>query len=102
MQYLVAHMLGDYLFQNRWMALNKQKNKFICLLHSCIYGLSVAVICGWWDWKAVVIVVSHFLIDYFKVGKLWRQFYSRDAELPWMITADNAIHLLILYVLSLI
>ena len=102
MNLLIAHLVGDYLFQNRWMALNKHKNAWICSLHAIVYALSVSVICGMDFWKICIVYISHFIIDYFRIGAKWRQFFSRDAELPWTILSDNTMHLLILWVLSLI
>jgi hypothetical protein len=102
MDLLVAHMLGDFFFQNRWMALNKTKNIFVCLIHCAIYTLCVAIICGWYDWKLVTIFSTHLLIDFFRIAATWRKFYSRDNELPWMITADQSIHLLILWILNML
>ena len=96
MNLLIAHLVGDYLFQNRWMALNKHNNWFICWLHALIYTLSVAIICGWWDWKFYTVFITHWLIDFYRIGAKWRQFYSRDTELPWTILSDNTMHLLIL------
>jgi hypothetical protein len=102
MNLLIAHLVGDYLFQNRWMALNKHKNSWVCVFHSTIYTWSIMVICGWWDWRAFVIALTHYLIDKFRIGAKWRQFFSRDTELPWTILSDNTMHLLILWGLSLI
>ena len=102
MNILIAHLVGDYLFQNRWMALNKHKNPLICFFHAAIYTLSVMVICGWADWKWYVVLISHFAIDYFRIGAKWRQFFSKDTELPWTILSDNTMHLLILWGLILI
>lgn len=102
MNLLIAHLVGDYMFQNRWMALNKHKESWICNLHSIIYALSVTIICGWYDWRYLVIWLSHFFIDYFRIGAKWRQFFSKDTELPWTILSDNIMHLLILWGLSLI
>ena len=102
MNLLIAHLVGDYLFQNRWMALNKHKNAWVCALHSAIYALSVVFICGWFDWRGVILALTHYCIDYLCVGARWRQFYSHDTETPWIILSDNTMHLLILWVLSLI
>jgi hypothetical protein len=49
MNLLVAHMMGDYFFQNTYMAINKTKNSLVCLLHSIIYTLCVIIICQWLD-----------------------------------------------------
>jgi hypothetical protein len=106
MQLLIAHLVGDYLFQNRWMALNKHENADVCILHSLIYAISVSLICGMWSdneiFKFLIIFVSHFIIDYFRIGAKWRQFFSHDTEIPWTILSDNTIHLLILWGLSLV
>jgi hypothetical protein len=102
MQLLLAHLVGDYLFQNRWMALNKRRNAWICFLHSTIYALSVALICGWWDERLLLVLFSHDLIDYFRIGALWSKYIKGETELPWTILSDNTMHLLILWGLSLI
>lgn len=102
MDLLVAHMVGDFLFQNRWMAINKTNNVLVAFIHASIYALSVMLICGWADWKFYIVLISHFIIDHFRIAKYWRRFFSRDEEFSWMITADQSMHLLILWALSLI
>ena len=102
MDLLIAHMVGDYLFQNRWMAQNKHKNVWIAYIHAAIYMLSVGIICRWADWRLVVVISSHLIIDYYRIGAKWRQFFSRDTEIPWAILSDNTIHLLILRALRLV
>jgi hypothetical protein len=102
MNLLIAHLVGDYLFQNRWMAMNKHKRMWICALHAIIYALSIYVFTGWPFLKITIVFLTHFLIDILELGKFWRLFFSRDAELPWTILADNTMHLLILWALSTI
>lgn len=99
MDIVVAHMVGDYLLQNTWMAMNKQKNIFICLLHAFLYSLAFNIICGWGDWRFWVILITHLIIDHWRIGAIWRKFFSGDTDLPWVITADNTIHLLIAWIL---
>jgi hypothetical protein len=94
-------MMGDYFFQNTYMAINKTKNSLICLLHSFIYTLCVMFICQWFDWRLLIVLATHFLMDRFRLAKYWRKFFSKDEDFPWVITADNSIHLLILWLLSL-
>jgi hypothetical protein len=38
-KYLIAHLAGDYLLQNNWMALGKGSRSLPLVVHSCIYGL---------------------------------------------------------------
>jgi hypothetical protein len=103
MNLLVAHMVGDYLFQNRWMATNKAKyNGSIALATHClIYTLSVYLFTGWSFKFLWIIYCSHAIMDALELGKVWRRFFSRDEEIPWSITSDNTIHLLILWLISL-
>jgi len=97
---LVAHMMGDYFLQNNWMAMNKTSKSYICAIHCLLYTLSVAVICQWLDWRLVVVFVSHFIMDRFRLAVYWRRFFSGDDYTPWVITADNSIHLLVLLFLN--
>lgn len=99
MNLIVGHMIGDYLLQNTWMALNKTKNSLICVVHCFLYTLSIAVICQWFDWRLLVIFITHFVMDRFRLAKYWRKVYSHDEDFPWIITADNSIHLLVLLLL---
>ena len=34
---LMAHMMGDYLFQSDYLAMNKGKDNYILLVHSILY-----------------------------------------------------------------
>lgn len=39
---LIAHFIGDWLLQPRWMGDNKHRKTSILLLHACVYGLTLA------------------------------------------------------------
>ena len=39
MHWIYAHLIGDYILQNDWMAKNKKSNSFICLIHVSTYML---------------------------------------------------------------
>ena len=38
---LMAHMVGDYLFQSDYLAMNKGKDNYILLAHSILYTVGV-------------------------------------------------------------
>jgi hypothetical protein len=99
MELLVAHMMGDYFIQNTWMATNKAKHWFPCLIHCFLYALSVMAICRWCDWRLAVVFLTHYFMDRYRLASYWRKWFSGDQELPWIITADNTVHLLILWLL---
>lgn len=65
MEQLLLHLLGDFVIQNDWMALNKKKpgayGFFACLIHCATYSLPFAFITGW---SAVLLIFAcHFIID---------------------------------------
>ncbi len=118
MHQLILHLLGDYLFQNDWIATNKTKNTFkgwiACLIHIILYstpflliGSVNAVIC---------IAITHFLIDKFRIEtyiiKLknwnWKSERGFNESVPdnvkFFVSTlnDNSLHLLINYISLLI
>jgi len=71
---LLCHLLGDYILQNDWMALNKKQKGFVGLsaivIHAALYSASFAI--AWAIGLApnlqivpalALIFVSHFVID---------------------------------------
>ena len=101
---LLGHLVGDYLLQNSWMAMNKA-NKWIPLLTHClIYTLSLVIamiISGFpFSWMVVaVIFVSHVFLDR-RVFVMWwtkRIMGVKAPEGNWLtIMTDQVFHLLIL------
>lgn len=37
MEQLLAHLVGDYLLQSHWMALNKRSSSLACVIHCTLY-----------------------------------------------------------------
>lgn len=105
MNWLIAHLIGDYIIQNDWMAQNKKKATLPCLVHVALYTLSVTVF-TWWPWWALAIVaVTHFLQDRTSVVNWWMRLIGQSGFekhlAPWsVIVVDNTWHLLILFLLS--
>jgi hypothetical protein len=99
---LVLHLVGDYLLQNDWMALNKKKpglKGFVaCLVHCLIYSLPFLLISTPRQW--VIIFVSHFIIDRWGFVKwfmnaIGQKKFAEPPMAPWSIIAvDNTFHLL--------
>lgn len=64
MQQLLVHLLGDYVLQSDWMALNKSKKTLPCLVHVLIYTACFLLLTT--SWKALLVIgVTHFLLDRF-------------------------------------
>ena len=103
MNLIVGHMMGDYLFQNSRIALKKTSKTFPCVIHCTIYTLCILITSGWLDWRLLIVFGTHFIMDRFRLAKYWRRFMGdKKEELPYIILSDNTIHLLTLWVLSLI
>lgn len=81
---LIAHCIGDYIFQSTWMALRKNKVSWICAVHCFTY--SVCFIPLTHSWKALVaIFATHFLIDRFGLARyvVWFKELQSNIQIPW-------------------
>jgi len=123
---LLGHLLGDYLLQNQWMALNKSKNSWIgwlaAFVHCIIYTFSICMFMQNFDMIWIIVVfLSHFPIDKFGLAEKYmhyikgsgmKDYLLKDkqnvvlnrydmleggfASLVYTIT-DNSLHLIIMY-----
>jgi hypothetical protein len=63
---ILVHLWGDFVFQSDWMAMNKSKRSFNCLIHVLIYTSFFLLLTI--SWKALLVIsVTHFLIDRFPI-----------------------------------
>lgn len=103
MNELIAHLLGDYVFQNQWMADNKVKDSFAALVHVGIYSIPFAIVFEPSIKAMAVISGTHFLLDRFRLARYWCQWYGngQGQATPayirdWLtIIVDNTFHLTI-------
>lgn len=62
MQQLLVHILGDYILQSDWMAMNKSKRSWPCLVHVLIYTSCFLMLTT--SWKALLVIGGvHFILD---------------------------------------
>lgn len=103
--YLVlGHLVGDYLLQNSWMAMNKANKWIPLLVHCLIYTLSIVVAMLFGDftlsWIVIAIVfVSHVFLDkrFFVVWWVRTIMGVKNPEGNWLvIMVDQVFHLLVL------
>lgn len=105
---ILAHMVGDYLWQNDWMASNKTKAHLPCLVHVLFYTLAFFMLvegtsyllgnAGWPLWAYALIGLSHYPIDRYslapKMMNLNGQKAFKENMAPWsIIIVDNTYHL---------
>lgn len=102
MRYLIAHLIGDFILQNDFMANHKKRNSWVCLLHVLLYVFPFVCLNMFW-WQLVLIGVQHYIqdrssfINWFMRAKGSVQF-ATGACSPWsIILTDNIIHLIWIY-----
>jgi len=99
MDWLLAHLTGDFILQNDWMATGKKNSSWICLVHVCVYMLPFLLL----DLSAVqlvLIALQHWVQDrtglvnqYLKIAG--KSGFAGPPFSPWsMIVVDNIFHLL--------
>lgn len=114
MEQLIAHLTGDYVLQNRWLAERKLQSLPVALLHGLIYSLPFLLITS--SPSALsIIFLSHALIDRYNVGgrvrwlidgldykanrvswqQYQRQISGNGLSFAIRILTDNTIHLAI-------
>ncbi|WP_153731680.1 DUF3307 domain-containing protein [Sporosarcina obsidiansis] len=101
---LLGHLVGDYLLQSSWMAMNKADKLFPLLTHCSIYTFSVstAVIIGGFPLPiiaVVIIFISHVWLDK-RIFVVWwtkKIMGVKQPEGNWLlIMTDQTFHLLVL------
>jgi hypothetical protein len=99
MHWIYAHLIGDYLLQNDWMAQNKKKKDLACIAHVGAY-MAPFLFCGFTWWQMLLIAAQHYSLDrtdfvgWFMAVKGSTAF--RDGPLsPWSsVITDNILHIL--------
>jgi len=62
LHWLYAHLIGDYLLQNDWMAANKKKNSWICLIHITTYMIPF-LFTSFTPFQLLLIALQHYIQD---------------------------------------
>jgi len=99
MHWVLAHLIGDYLIQTDWMALNKKKSSFVCFVHVITY-LIPFLFCGFTWWQLLLIGTEHFIQDRTNIV-LWfmkvkgSKLFATGPMAPWsIVVTDNILHIL--------
>lgn len=102
---IIGHLVGDYLLQNDWMALNKKKRSFPCVVHCWIWASAVCLFAGWFSvWVIAVLFFTHFLQDRTQIIVFWmtkintQEKFTEPPMAPWsLIVVDNVWHIVTLW-----
>lgn len=104
---LVGHLVGDYLLQNDWMALNKKQRSFHCAVHCAIWTACVCLFAGWFNPLVIAsLFVTHFIQDRTQIVAWYMDHVGQTSFrtgmcAPWSaIVVDNVWHILTLWIIS--
>ena len=72
---MLGHFVGDYLFQNDWMATNKWKPGWLghkaCTVHVFFYTCCLYLFVGWHPLFLFINAATHWVIDRWSLAKYW-------------------------------
>jgi hypothetical protein len=92
---LFGHLFGDYVLQNNWMALSKNRigfnGWFVCTVHCFIYTITCLIFTMIFSWKfALLVFISHFLIDKFSLADKWLVII-KGRSIKWFLDCTEGI-----------
>lgn len=99
---IIGHLVGDYILQDDWQALNKKKSNIACGVHCLLWTSSVMLMSKWFVWWVpIVLFVTHFiqdrslLVEWFMARNNQSGFLTHLS--PWSkIAVDNVMHILVI------
>ena len=88
---LLSHLIYDFHLQGDVGKL-KRKSTFILFIHALTWGLVLSAVLIYFEnfaiWKLVFLIVTHFLIDRWKI-KL-----PKSSDYFWAVYIDQCLHLI--------
>ncbi len=104
---LIGHLVGDYIFQIRWMADNKSSHLLPLFVHSIVYSGIVALFAllkGGLSWYGItLIVLAHIILDQRKFIDFWAKAITGTDQIQWLkIALDQSWHILVLGLATLL
>jgi len=102
-QALIGHLVGDYLLQNDWMALNKKQSSLHCAVHCGLWTLAVMLFSGFSLWAVPILFATHFAQDRTNIIGWWMSLVGQEKFkagpcAPWsIIVVDNVWHIVTLW-----
>jgi hypothetical protein len=104
---IAGHLIGDFIFQNRWMAEGKVQAWTPLLVHSAVYTGSVALVAlmaGGLSLSGILIIfLAHILQDRRVVIRFWAERVTQGSDVPWlMVMLDQSWHVVFLAIATLV
>ena len=93
---LVLHLIGDWLLQNEWMAVNKVRLTHpAAWVHGAIHGVLLGLVFGWVG--GVSLAAVHMLIDTRVPFRWWDKVFKKCEGSPdypiLLIGCDQVLHI---------
>ena len=80
---IMCHLIGDYVLQSDFIAQTKGSNWYHLLVHCFLYVVPFYIVFGF-DWRLIVILITHIVIDPLKAR--WNKInYVTDQILHYVI-----------------
>ena len=80
---ILCHLIGDYVLQSDFIAQTKGSNWYHLLVHCFLYVVPFYIVFGF-DWRLIVILITHIVIDPLKTR--WNKInYVTDQILHYVI-----------------
>jgi hypothetical protein len=102
---LIAHLIGDFLLQTSWMAVNKATQWVPLFVHVTVYTTVIGIfafISGEISWAGMVVIfIGHVILDRRTFVAWWVRQVQRATgkEAGWLgIVADQIFHIILLAV----
>jgi hypothetical protein len=85
---IMGHMVGDYILQNNWLALNKSMpgriGALACTIHVLLYTAAVSLFTGLHSLLFLALVaVPHWVIDRYSLGWTFLKWKNRKSQKPF-------------------
>ena len=105
---LVAHLVGDWMLQNDWMARHKQAQLFnmAIALHCMIYTFVIYASLWLFTLKnltqsvyllfSLLILLSHWVIDATALARHWAHFFKQSDQRFVHVMVDQTMHVVVL------
>jgi len=90
---MLGHLVGDYIFQNDWMALNKSKKtifgSFTCLVHCLFYSICVCLFTVMDPLWFCLVFISHYPIDRYSLAENLAKAKGNGKLIDWMTSSSK-------------
>lgn len=93
---LFAHLMADFVFQNKWM-IDRKSKCYILLMHASIVTILTSIALGGFVQTSLLIGISHLIIDTAKINITTR--FKQDNLLTFVI--DQVAHMIVIAIAAI-